>query len=156
MKFNLIAVGERMPAWVETGFQEYRKRLPAEFELRLLAVAAAKRGKNHNIDQCIQKEGQSLLARVGRDDHVIALEVGGKVLDTRALAARLEYLRQEGRDVALLVGGPDGLAPACRDRAVEQWSLSALTLPHPLVRLVVAEQFYRAWSLLSGHPYHRD
>lgn len=156
MKINLIAVGERMPAWVNAGFEDYRKRLPPELSLMLRAVPLAPRGRNYAVSQCLRKEAEAMLAQLGRNDHVIALQVTGKVLDTRGLADRLEWLRGQGRDISLLVGGPDGLGDACLARAAEQWSLSALTLPHPLVRVVIAEQLYRAWSLLQGHPYHRE
>ncbi|MEX2131999.1 MAG: 23S rRNA (pseudouridine(1915)-N(3))-methyltransferase RlmH [Pseudohongiellaceae bacterium] len=156
MKINLVAVGERMPAWVEAGVQEYRKRLPGDFSLQVRPVPLARRGKNYNVDLCIKKEASSLLSQIGQDDYVVALEISGKSLDTKALANRIDRLRQEGRDLSLLVGGPDGLGKECIQRSNDLWSLSALTLPHGLVRIVVAEQLYRAWSLLQGHPYHRD
>jgi len=155
VKINLISVGTRMPGWVETGIDEYRKRLPAEFELQLTEVPLGRRGKGADVSQAIAKETEALLAKVKPGDHVIALEVEGRVLSTEAMAARMDAIRLDGRNVALLVGGPDGLGEECRRRANEKWSLSALTLPHPLVRIVVAEQVYRMWSILSAHPYHR-
>ncbi len=155
MKISLLSVGTRMPAWVEEGVQTYCKRLPADFSLKCVEVPLARRGKNADIDRARNNEGDDLLARIPRNDVVIAMEVGGKPLTTDQLARRLDQFRSESRNVSLLVGGPDGLDVRCRERADEQWSLSALTLPHPLVRIVIAEQIYRAWSLLAGHPYHR-
>ncbi len=144
-----------MPAWVQTGFDEYAKRLPPECALKLAEIPAEKRGNNANVAALRAKEGGRLLAALPKGAHVVALEVNGKAWSTEDLAAQLKRWMQHGNDVALLVGGPDGLDAACRARANEQWSLSPLTLPHPLVRIVVAEQLYRAWSILAGHPYHR-
>jgi 23S rRNA (pseudouridine1915-N3)-methyltransferase len=103
----------------------------------------------------VQREGEAILAQVPRDDCLVALDVTGKRMSTETLAQRLASLRDEGRHLTLMVGGPDGLSQACLGKAAERWSLSDLTLPHPLVRIVVAEQLYRTWSILTGHPYHR-
>ncbi|GAB6047916.1 23S rRNA (pseudouridine(1915)-N(3))-methyltransferase RlmH [Methyloparacoccus murrellii] len=155
MQIHLFAVGNRMPGWVTEGFHEYAKRLPRDCELVLREIAPGKRGKNADLARIREDEGQRILAALGRDDRVIALEVEGKPWRTEDLAAWLADWQRQGRRVALLVGGPEGLADACRVRAEQQWSLSPLTLPHPLVRVIVAEQLYRAWSLLNNHPYHR-
>lgn len=155
MKITLLSVGGRMPDWVDAGVAEYSKRLPAEFALQLSDVPLGRRGKGQDVEQAVRKEADALLARVRAQDHVVALEVTGLRLSTEALAQRLDAIRRDGRNIVLLVGGPDGLGEACLQRADEKWSLSALTLPHPLVRIVVAEQIYRAWTLLNGHPYHR-
>ena len=155
MKITLLSVGGRMPDWVDAGVAEYSKRLPAEFALQLSDVPLGRRGKGQDVEQAVRKEADALLARVRAQDHVVALEVTGLRLSTEALAQRLDAIRCDGRNIVLLVGGPDGLGEACLQRADEKWSLSALTLPHPLVRIVVAEQIYRAWTLLNGHPYHR-
>lgn len=155
MRISLISVGTRMPSWVEEGVAEYSKRLPADFSLTLVEVPLARRGKGLDVEQAIRKESEALLARVKPTDHVVALEVEGRALSTEAMARRVEAIRMEGRNIVLLVGGPDGLGESCLQRADEQWSLSALTLPHPLVRIVVAEQVYRIWSVLNAHPYHR-
>ena len=155
MKINLICVGTKMPAWVEAGFAEYSKRLPADFALTVTEIPLGKRGKSGDVKQAIKRETDAVLAKLKDADHVVALEVTGKRLSTEALAQSVDSIRMDGKNIALLVGGPDGLGQACRDRANEQWSLSALTLPHPLVRIVLAEQIYRAWSILNGHPYHR-
>ncbi len=155
MKITLLSVGGRMPGWVDAGVAEYTKRLPAEFALQLSDVPLGRRGKGLDVEQAVRKETEALLARVRPQEHVVALEVSGLRVSTEALAQRLDAIRRDGRNLVLLVGGPDGLGDACLQRADEKWSLSALTLPHPLVRIVVAEQIYRAWTLLNGHPYHR-
>ena len=156
MHIHLIAVGQRMPAWVETAYQEYAKRLPRECALKLVEIAPGKRGRNADVTRILGDEGERMLAAIPRDCHVVALEVGGKSWSTPQLAAQLEDWMGSGRDVALLVGGPEGMDDACRARADQLWSLSALTLPHPLVRVILAETLYRAWSVMAGHPYHRD
>lgn len=155
MQIQLVAVGNRMSPWVCAGYDEYVRRLPRECELKLREIAPGKRGKNANILRLIEDEGQRMLAAIPCDDHVVALDLTGKEWSTAQLSEALARWRRDGRHVSLLVGGPDGLAPACLDRAAERWRLSHLTLPHPLVRIVVAEQIYRAWSILQNHPYHR-
>lgn len=155
MRIHLLAVGTRMPAWVTEGYQEYAKRLPRECELVLKEIAPAKRGKNADAARFREEEGERLLAALPRDAQVVALDLSGKPWSTPALAQNLKGWLAGGRDVALLVGGPDGLAPACLARAHQAWCLSNLTFPHPVVRIIVAEQVYRAWSLLNNHPYHR-
>jgi 23S rRNA (pseudouridine1915-N3)-methyltransferase len=144
-----------MPAWVEAGVNEYRKRLPAELQFDIREIALAKRGKNADIARAIQQEGAAMLAAIAPRDVVIALDVQGKSIATEHLAARIAQWQLSGDNFSLLVGGPDGLARECLERASERWSLSALTLPHPLVRVLMAEQLYRAWSINKNHPYHR-
>ena len=155
MQVHLIAVGNRMPSWVELGYQDYAKRLPSECGLILHEIPAGKRGKNADIVRLTRQEGEKMAALIPKGARVIALEVGGRAWSTEQLSARLDNWMGEGRDVALLVGGPEGLEPGLSASADERWSLSPLTLPHPLVRIVLAEQIYRAWSILKGHPYHR-
>lgn len=155
MKVRLVAVGERMPAWVETAVGEYVKRLNGEIRLEVVEIAAGKRTKSSDLERIREQEGERMIAALAYDDRVIALDVGGKALSTEAMAAELNRTLPEGRNIALLVGGPEGLAQCALARARERWSLSALTLPHPLVRVLVAEQVYRCWSLTRGHPYHR-
>lgn len=155
MQIHLIAVGTRMPGWVAAGYDEYARRLPRECELVLREIAPSRRGRNADIVRLREEEGARILAALSRDDYVVALEVGGTAWSTDELAGALNGWRQDGRRVALLVGGPDGLADCCRRRADRLWSLSPLTLPHPLVRIIVAEQIYRAWSIQKNHPYHR-
>jgi 23S rRNA (pseudouridine1915-N3)-methyltransferase len=155
MQIHLIAVGTRMPAWVTSGYEEYVRRMPHECRLRLVELALSRRGKNRSAQQNRREEGKAMLAAIPAQATVIALDVRGKAWSTGTLAARLQDWLQGGRDVALLVGGPDGLDDACLERADLRWSLSALTLPHALVRVLLAEQLYRAWTVLQGHPYHR-
>lgn len=155
MRLELIAVGERMPAWVRDGYGEYAKRLPRECALVLREIEPGARGKSQDVARAVALEGERMLAALPKGARVVALDVKGAGHSTDELAARLQTWLADGRDVALLIGGPDGLAPECLARADERWSLSRLTLPHSLVRVVVAEQLYRAWSLLRNHPYHR-
>jgi 23S rRNA (pseudouridine1915-N3)-methyltransferase len=155
MRISLIAVGERMPAWVVTGFEEYRKRLGAECSLQLIEIAPEKRGSATNTQRVLAKEAQRLLAAVPRGAQMIALERQGQEWSTRDLANQLQSWMQSGHDMALLVGGPEGLAPEVLQQVKQQWSLSPLTFPHALVRVLVAEQIYRAYSILKNHPYHK-
>ena len=144
-----------MPKWVEQGVDEYTKRLPPELKLEVKEIALGKRGRGADIQRAINAEGQQMMATIGQHDRVIALDVLGKPWSTEKLAVELQHWQLEGDNISLLVGGPDGLADACLQRANQRWSLSALTLPHPLVRIVLAEQLYRAWTINSHHPYHR-
>ena len=144
-----------MPRWVQEGYAEYAKRLPPECALRLVEVPPGKRGKNADVARIMRDESERLLAAIPKGATVVALEVGGRSWSTERLAERLDSWMGGGQDVALLVGGPDGLTDAARSAAGQLWSLSPLTLPHPLVRVVLAEQLYRAWSILRNHPYHR-
>jgi 23S rRNA (pseudouridine1915-N3)-methyltransferase len=155
MRIHLIAVGERMADWVNQGYQEYAKRLPRECALLLKELPAAKRGKNQPPGKAMEEEAQRLLNAVPRGSIIVALDEHGKQMTTLALANRMRDWQQQGADVALLVGGADGLAARVRQQAHDLWSLSPLTLPHGLVRVVVAEQIYRGWTVLTNHPYHR-
>jgi 23S rRNA (pseudouridine1915-N3)-methyltransferase len=156
VKFRLLAVGTRMPDWVTQGFEDYNRRLPADFALHLQEIPLSRRSKNAGPQVAVRKESEVMLGHIQSGNYVIALDVEGRQFSTAEFARRLEFLRVQGRDVALLVGGPDGLGAECLARADERWSLSSLTLPHPLVRIVLGEQFYRSWSLLQNHPYHRE
>ncbi len=155
MKARLISVGERMPTWVAEGFAEYRKRLSRELPLDLVEIPLGARGKGRDPARAIADEGAAVLAALPKDVHVVALDGRGKSWSSEQLAEQLARWRQSGRDLAILVGGPDGHAADVLARADQQWSLGPLTLPHMLVRLVVAEQLYRAVTILEGHPYHR-
>ncbi len=155
MNIHLIAAGNRMPEWVQQGFAEYARRLPAECRLQLVEIPVARRGKSAVLSRLLGEEAKRICAAIPKGALVVALDQRGAMWDTPQLAAKLKGWLQGGRDVALLVGGPDGLAPECLARADGAWSLSPLTLPHPLVRIVVAEQLYRGWSILQNHPYHR-
>jgi 23S rRNA (pseudouridine1915-N3)-methyltransferase len=155
MKCRLIAAGTRLPDWVNSGFREYQKRLRTPLVLELQEIPIAARRAGENPQRAIQREGADMLAALGRDDYVVALEITAQAVSTLQLSLWLAERMRDGRSLALLIGGPDGLSPKCRERADHSWSLSPLTLPHGLVRVVVAEQLYRAMSLLAGHPYHR-
>lgn len=155
MKLRLLAVGTKMPGWVQQGFADYQQRFPPDMPLELLEIPAGKRGKNADIQRIIDKEGELLLAQAPRQ-HIITLDLSGKPWSSEQLAGQLQSWQQAGRDVCLLTGGPEGLSVACKAAAHQNWSLSPLTLPHPLVRIVVAESLYRAWSILNHHPYHRQ
>lgn len=156
MRVILLAIGTRMPDWVEAGTAEYQKRLAGDIRLEVEEVAMPRRD-GRPVAKLIQAEAEALEKRLGKYPGAsrVALEVTGRRLDTHGLSTRLGRLRDEGRDLVLLTGGPDGLCPALSRRCDERWSLSDLTLPHPLVRILIAEQVYRGWSLLAGHPYHR-
>jgi len=156
VKVSLISVGTRMPRWVQDGTAEYEKRVSKELGFKLIEVPLAKRSKTQSLTQCMEKEGDAILSRLNSDDFVVSLDVLGLLLDTAAFAKKIGDIRFEGRNLALLVGGPDGLSERCQSRANESWSLSALTLPHPLVRVLICEQLYRATCILKGHPYHRE
>jgi len=155
MQISLIAVGQKMPAWVNQGYEEYARRMPPESQLQLIEIPLAKRSKGSDVSRTMSKEGDQMLAAIKKDSLVVAMEVTGKAWSTRQLADQLTDWMQSGRNIALLVGGPEGLAPACQKKADLKWSLSNLTLPHPLVRIVIAEQLYRAVSILKNHPYHK-
>ncbi|MCP5149668.1 MAG: 23S rRNA (pseudouridine(1915)-N(3))-methyltransferase RlmH [Ectothiorhodospiraceae bacterium] len=156
MKLHLLAVGTRPPAWVQAGYDEYARRLPRECALTLREFPLARRGKGEDAARSRTTEGERLLGAVPAGAVTVALDERGRGLTTRELADRLGAWRDDARDVAFLVGGPDGLDPSVRERADLVWSLSPLTLPHALVRVVVAEALYRAWTVNTGHPYHRD
>lgn len=155
MQINLITVGNRMPSWVEQGYDEYAKRMPRECELVLKEVAPGKRTKNSDVARIVRDEGERMLATIPQGSHIVTLDIPGKHWTTPELSQAMKRWLESGQNVALLVGGPEGLADSAKKLARESWSLSKLTFPHPLVRIVVAEQLYRAWSILNNHPYHR-
>lgn len=155
VRLRLVAVGTRLPSWVAEGFEDYRRRLTRECRLELIEVRAASRGRGADTVRAREQEGERLL-RAARGARVVALDEHGEEPDTQELAQWMRAWMAAGQDVALLVGGADGLARDCLRQADRVWALSRLTLPHALVRVLVAEQCYRAWSLNCGHPYHRD
>ncbi len=155
MQIHLIAVGNRMPAWVSQGYEEFARRMPSECRLNLIEIPPAKRTKAADIKRLIKQEGERMLEAVPKGAMVVALDVTGRQWHTEELARELDGWMHAGCDIALLVGGPEGLAPACREQADRHWSLSLLTFPHPLVRIIVAEQLYRATTILKHHPYHK-
>ncbi|MFP5348273.1 MAG: 23S rRNA (pseudouridine(1915)-N(3))-methyltransferase RlmH [Gammaproteobacteria bacterium] len=155
MRLYLIAVGTRMPAWVEDGFADYAKRLPPHLRPNLIEIAAGRRTKGADLERVVREEGERVLAATPADARVIALERTGRTLSTEQVAATLTRAQQDGNDLAFWIGGPEGLSVTCLQRAHEKWSLSALTLAHPVVRVVWAEQLYRAYSIQQQLPYHR-
>ncbi|GAB2885882.1 23S rRNA (pseudouridine(1915)-N(3))-methyltransferase RlmH [Microbulbifer echini] len=158
MKIRILAAGGKMPGWVQEGYAEYAKRLPREIALEMVEIPLGQRSQKSSaalIDKARKKEGEAMLAAIGPRDHVVALDVKGKPWSTEQLSGQLRDWQLLGENVSLLIGGPDGLSLECLDKARQRWSLSPLTLPHPLVRVVLAEQIYRAWTLLAGHPYHK-
>lgn len=144
-----------MPDWVSKSYDDYAKRLPKDYELILKALPAEKRQKHSNTDQLIEKESEALLNACPAHTHVIALDRQGKSIYTQTIAQQLQTWHDESQDIAILIGGPEGISSSALQKSNTVWSLSKLTLPHPLVRVIVAEQIYRAFSILSNHPYHR-
>ena len=155
MKARLIATGERAPVWVAQGFAEYQKRLSHWLPLELVEIEPGLRGKGRDAQRAIEDEGRRVLVALPKNAHVVALEVTGKPYSSEQLAQRLEHWRGQGRDLAFLIGGPEGHASEVLAGANETWSLGPLTLPHMLARLLVSEQLYRAAAMLANHPYHR-
>lgn len=156
MHIRLIAVGDRQPGWVDEAFDSYTTRLPREWAFRRDAIPTARRGKNDKSSKARDLEGRQILDKLKSDEMLVLLDERGRQFTSKALAGQLSTWQNDGRDLCFVIGGPDGVSPACRDRADSTWSLSDLTLPHGLARVLFAEQLYRAWSLQSGHPYHRE
>jgi len=155
MKIRVLAVGPKMPAWVNEGAGDYLKRLPRELPLEFVTLALGSRGKNQPSEKAIAQEGDAMLAAIRDSDHVVALDLHGHAWSTEQLSGQLQRWREQAKDVAILIGGPDGLDARALARSDQRWSLSNLTLPHPLVRVLLAEQVYRAWSISQNHPYHK-
>lgn len=155
MKIHIIAVGTRMPGWVETAFADYTGRMPRECSVTLKEIAVAERGKNADIDRLKRDEGAKILKAVPRGAQMVALDERGESLGSTEWSQALAQWLRSGQDVCLLIGGPDGHAAEVLAAAQRKWSLSKLTLPHALVRVFLAEQLYRAWTILANHPYHR-
>ena len=155
MRIKLISVGSKMPGWVEEGYQEYSRRLGQDIKLELVEIPLNRRSKGADVKRLQEKEAGQMLAAVGQGDLVVTMEIKGKAWSTEQLADKMGDWLHSGRNVSLLVGGPEGLHPSCMAQADLRWSLSPLTLPHPMVRVIVAEQVYRAWSILQNHPYHK-
>lgn len=155
MKINLLTVGKRLPAWVNAGFQTYADRLPRDFTLNLIEIPAIKRTKGADLMKIIAQESEQLLDAVPKNSEIITLDRTGEQVDTPTLSQKLSQWHNENRQISFLIGGPEGLSSTCFEKARWVWSLSLLTLPHALARIVVAEQIYRAWSIMSHHPYHR-
>jgi 23S rRNA (pseudouridine1915-N3)-methyltransferase len=155
MRVRVVAAGTRLPAWIDAGFAEYARRMPPAVPLELTEIAVGRRGGQGAMGRALRAEGERMVAAVAPGSWVVALDVRGRALDTPGLARWWAGRLNDGRDLVFLIGGPDGLAPQCLGRIDERLSLSPLTFPHGLVRILLAEQLYRAVTLLQGHPYHR-
>ena len=156
MKLLIAAVGMRQPGWVDAGFDEYRKRMPRELPLQLVEVKAEPRSTGKSVEAMKSSEAGRIRAALPERCRVVALDERGGEATTRGLADRLQFWMREGDDVAFVIGGPDGLDDAFKAQASECLRISGLTLPHGLVRIMLAEALYRAVSLMRGHPYHRE
>lgn len=155
MHIRLLAVGDRQPSWVDEAFGIYTERLPREWKFRLDVIPTVRRNKNDKSRQAMEAEGELILGKLGQTEHMILLDERGRQLTSKAFATKVSDWQIDGRDLCFVIGGPDGVAETCKQRAAFTWSLSQLTLPHGLARVLFAEQLYRAHSLHTGHPYHR-
>lgn len=151
MHLRIVAVGSRQPAWVSTAFEEYARRLPTNWQFAIDEIPVSRRGGSAGAEE----EGRRLLSSLSHGERLVALDESGGQTSSRGLGRWLGQWQQDGRDVCFAIGGPEGLSGDCHTRADKLWSLSKLTLPHGLVRVLLVEQLYRAWSLQAGHPYHR-
>lgn len=156
MQIKVAAIGRRMPVWVTMAWQEYARRFSGAVRLELAELRMERRGQNADIERIRSREGDALMAAVPKGARPVALDIGGQAWSTQTLASKLEEWLAGGRDVCLMVGGPDGLSSECLSWAENTWSLGPLTFPHPLVRVILVEQLYRAWTIVNKHPYHRE
>lgn len=156
MQIDLIAVGKKMPTWIESGFKEYAKRLPKNINFKLIEITPATRSKNNNADNYKQKEQEKIEAVLSPKSIIIALDERGKSINSQQLANQLQSWNDDNQHISLIIGGADGLNEPLKKKANQLWSLSAMTLPHGLVRVMIAEQIYRAWTITQNHPYHRE
>ena len=156
MKVHLIAVGKKMPEWINTGYSEFSKRMPPELQINLIEITPSVRSKTTVIEKNIKEEGERIQSAIPANSRLIILDEKGKNFSSIDLSKKMESWLPMGQDIAIVIGGADGIDPKIKQQADEKWSLSSFTLPHALVRVVIAEQLYRAWSILQGHPYHRE
>jgi 23S rRNA (pseudouridine1915-N3)-methyltransferase len=156
MHIRLIAVGDRQPAWVDSAFDDYAVRLPKAWQFSSFVIPVPKRGKSASPKSAIATEEQKILSAIKPQESIVLLDERGEQLDSMQLADRLQRWQSAGQDLGFIIGGPDGVTDVIRQRAGFTWSLSKLTLPHGLARVLFVEQLYRAWSIGQGHPYHRD
>ncbi|MBL6812345.1 MAG: 23S rRNA (pseudouridine(1915)-N(3))-methyltransferase RlmH [Luminiphilus sp.] len=154
MRLRVLAIGQKMPAWVDQGVEEYARRMPREISVEWLDIPPAKRGSATREKYRVQ-EAEAIEAKLSGKDYVVALDISGKAVSTELIAERFDQWQMQGEQISIVIGGPDGLHPNILKGAKERWSLGQITLPHPLVRVILAEQLYRAWSVQAGHPYHR-
>lgn len=155
MKINIITIGTQMPSWVTEGVNEYLIRMPMDYQVMVTEIPAVKRLKNADFNAILEKEGIALLAKTDHSQINIALDRIGKEIDTKMLSQHLQQWHDEQQNINLLIGGPEGIHQNTLKQAHLTWSLSRLTLPHPLVRILIAEQLYRAYTIIKNHPYHR-
>ncbi len=155
MRIYIVALGDRMPDWVSQGYQEYVKRIGSELPVELIEVSPEKRGKGADIARLMDKEAKRLRAHIPGNSIVVALDIKGKTWSTEELAQQLGQWQQSGRNLCFLIGGPEGMTREVLESADLRLSFSPMTFPHPLVRIVLAEQLYRAYSILNNHPYHK-
>lgn len=156
MRFQILTIGTKMPSWCNVAYEEYAKRISRFIKCSLLEIPLAPRLKATSVANNKEEEAKKILQKIPSDHFVVALDEHGQHWSTAALAQKLTSWQQRGQDISFIIGGPDGLASSCLERADVIWSLSELTFPHPLVRVMLIEQLYRAMSLLSNHPYHRE
>ena len=154
MRLRVLAIGQKMPAWVDQGVEEYARRMPREISVEWLDIPPAKRGSATREKYRVQ-EAEAIEAKLSGKDYVVALDICGKAVSTELIAERFDQWQMQGEQISIVIGGPDGLHRNILKGAKERWSLGRITLPHPLVRVILAEQLYRAWSVQAGHPYHR-
>ena len=154
MRLRVLAIGQKMPAWVDQGVEDYTRRMPREISVEWLDIPPAKRG-SATPEKYRGQEAEAIEAKLSGKDYVVALDISGKAISTELIAERFDQWQMQGEQISILIGGPDGLHPNILKGAKERWSLGQITLPHPLVRVILAEQLYRAWSVQAGHPYHR-
>ncbi len=155
MILEIIAFGQKMPSWLQDGISGYQKRFPNQYKLIITELSLLKRPKTGSLNQILKKESDLMLSHIKNSSHVVALEIGGKNFSSEQMAFRLDKLEQITSHVQFLIGGPEGLSSDCLEKANEKWSLSNLTMAHPLVRLFLTESLYRSWSINQNHPYHK-
>ena len=156
MRIHLIAVGKKMPEWVNIGYSEFSKRMPPELQIKLIEITPSVRNKATPIEKNIKEEGERIQSAIPSNSRLIVLDEKGKNFSSVDLSKKMESWLPMGQDISIVIGGADGVDNVIKQQAVEKWSLSSFTLPHALVRVVIAEQLYRGWSILKGHPYHRE
>ncbi len=156
MRIHLIAVGKKMPEWVYSGFLEFSKRMPPELQINLIEITPSIRNKTTPIEKNIKEEGERIHSAIPSNSRLIVLDEKGKNFSSVDLSKKMESWLPMGQDISIVIGGADGVDNVIKQQAVEKWSLSSFTFPHTLVRVVIAEQLYRGWSILKGHPYHRE
>ncbi|MDG2107782.1 MAG: 23S rRNA (pseudouridine(1915)-N(3))-methyltransferase RlmH [Woeseiaceae bacterium] len=156
MHIRLLVVGDRQPSWVDDAFNIYTSRYPREWKFRLDVIPAIRRNKNDKSRQAMEAEGKLILAKLNSTDQAVLLDERGKQLTSKSLVSKFTDWQSDGRDLCFIIGGPDGVSDAIKQRVGMLWALSQLTLPHGMARVLLAEQLYRAWSIQAGHPYHRE